>query len=532
MGMSIASTSKLPSAHRRVGDRLEAWAARLDRHRLGIAVLLLAIYVALVAPSVRRHLWFDELHTVYIAQATSIRQFIDEIRLLDLNPPLTYLLVRVSMKIFGATEVGARMPIILGYFAGSMAFFLFASRRVGALWAATGVGLFWYSQGFYFATEARPYAVLLGCFGIMLLCWDHATQTVGSVRMRRWWLAGLVAGEIGMLLSHVYAPLWIALFFAAEAMWSYQKRHIDWSLWAALILPMTVCVSYLPLIDNVSQGVFPPEFQGSFSKASWFYVRALFQIMPPLLVGGLTAFAIAAWRRKTGAESELSASDTNRIPAPELVLLLCSLAPPAVLNAIAVREHIAFYDRHAFLTTFTVVILLLLFIAYESRANRLSGLAAAVITLGFTVFLPARNLVPHAAASDPAILRTDFERVLPDLPFVTNSVFTYLEMDHYEGEAFVKRLYYLADPGLSIKYKQSNLTEGVPLMKQYFPIRANVSSYAEFVKTHRHFLVWGEMDFNGWLLHKLKDDGARLIEIGNFKTAYLDSKLYEVHLDR
>ncbi len=492
----------------------------------------MVIYLALVTPSVRRHLWFDELHTVYIAQATSIRQFIDEIRLLDLNPPLTYLLVRISMKIFGATEVGARVPVILGYFAGSMAFFLFATRRVGALWAATGVGLFWYSQGFYFATEARPYAVLLGCFGITLVCWDHATQAAGSVRLRRWWLAGLVAGEIGMLLSHVYAPLWIAPFFAAEAVRGYQKRHIDWSLWAALIFPMTVCVSYLPLIDNVGQGVFPPEFQGSFSKASWFYVRSLFQIMPPLLVGGLTAFGIAAWRRESGAQSEPRAPDTNKIAAPELGLLLCSLAPPALLNAIAIRKHIAFYDRHAFLTTFTVVILLLLFVAYESRANKLSGLAAAVITLGFTLFLPARSLVPHAAAPDSASSRTDFERVLPDLPFVTNSVFTYLEMDHYEGEAFVKRLYYLADPALSIKYKQSNLTEGVPLMKQYFPIRANVSSYAAFVNTHRHFLVWGEMDLNGWLLHKLKDDGARLIEIGNFNTAYLDSKLYEVQLDR
>src|SRR5579859_6089196 len=135
----IRSTSSSPSAGpaaaMTVGDRLEAWAWRLDRRPILIVVLLAAIYVVLIAPSVHRHLWYDELHTVYIAQATSVRQFIDEIRLLDLNPPLTYVLVRASMSVLGPTELGARLPAIIGYFLGSMGMFIFIARRVGALWA-------------------------------------------------------------------------------------------------------------------------------------------------------------------------------------------------------------------------------------------------------------------------------------------------------------------------------------------------------------------------------------------------------------
>jgi len=515
---------------RTMGDRLEAAAWWLDRRPALIVLLLAAIYVALIAPSIHRHLWFDELHTVYIAQATSMGQFIDEIRLLDLNPPLTYLLARASMDVLGPNELGARLPVIVGYFLGSLGMFVFIARRVGALWAAAGVGLFWYNQSFYFATEARPYGVLLGCLGLALVSWDYATDRSTTPAHRRWALAGLALGTTGMLLSHVYAPLWIAPFWAAEVVRSWRQRHIDWPLWAALVFPMAACVTYVPLVRNVGHGVFPPEFQGSVSKAVWFYVKTFFQIAPPLMVGGLTAFAITAWRRRAPDNVQPNAASPTGIPAHEMAFFLVALLPPALLNAVAMRQHIAFYDRHAFLTTLTAVLLFLLFIAYESRANRLAGLAAAFIILGFTVFLPAQSLVPHGPeAVKPA--RKDFQNIDPTLPFVTNSVFTFVEMDRYENPALVARLYYLVDPESSIKYAHSNLTEGMLVMKQYFPIRANVSPYADFAATHRHFLVWGEMDLNGWLLRKLKTEGAHLTQIGKFDTPYLDSELYEVRLD-
>ena len=73
-------------------------------------MLLTVIYVMLIAPSVNRHPhWYDELHTVYIAQATSVQQLVDEIRLPDLNHPLSYLSScrTFPMKIFGVTEIGS-----------------------------------------------------------------------------------------------------------------------------------------------------------------------------------------------------------------------------------------------------------------------------------------------------------------------------------------------------------------------------------------------------------------------------------------
>jgi hypothetical protein len=526
-----ASQSVAPAVT--VGDHLEAWACRLDRRWVPIILMLGVIYVALIAPSVHRHLWFDELHTYYIAQASSVRQFVEEIRVLDLNPFLTFLLARASMSALGPTEVGTRLPVILGFFLGSIAMFIFMARRVGALWAAAGVGLLWYNQSFYYATEARPYGILLGFLGLMLVSWDYAADPTTGRRLRRWALGGVAAGAAGMLLSHGYAVFWIMPFWAAELIRQWRQRHIDWPLWAALILPMASCLTYIPLLQNAGQAVFEQSLQGSLGNAVWFYVRTFYPIAPLVIVGGIAAIGIAAWRRASAAGPRSDTVEATGMAAHDLTFLVFALLPPALLNIVTHYMHIAFYDRHAFLTRFTADLLILLFIAYECRANRLSGLAAAIIMLGFTLFLSTDRLksfyAPPAAATSSA--GKDFERIDPELPFVANSVLTYLEMDHYEKPEFLTRLYYLVDSESAIKYTHSNMTEGLPVMKQYFPIRANVASYSEFTSTHRHFLVWGVPGQQGWLLTKLNAEGAQVKEIGRFDSPYSDPELYEVRLD-
>jgi hypothetical protein len=70
-----------------------------------------------------------------------------------------------------------------------------------------------------------------------------------------------------------------------------------------------------------------------------------------------------------------------------------------------------------------------------------------------------------------------------------------------------------------------------PIMQRWFPIRANVSPYREFVKSHRRFLVLTAHDCPlDWLLLKLKDDGAQIRFLQNLQTGYYDRELYEVTL--
>src|ERR1019366_7641814 len=53
---------------------------------------------------VTRHLDHDEIFTFYIAQAPTLRQLFKLSHIVDLQPPLSYLLVRASFAIFGVSS--------------------------------------------------------------------------------------------------------------------------------------------------------------------------------------------------------------------------------------------------------------------------------------------------------------------------------------------------------------------------------------------------------------------------------------------
>jgi Dolichyl-phosphate-mannose-protein mannosyltransferase len=507
-----------------VGDRLEKWAWWVDRRPALMILVLTAVYVVLIHHFAYRHLWFDELHTFYIAQAPSLSRFFEEIRLLDLNPPLQYALVRGSFELFGRSELTTRLPVILIFFIGSMCTFVFMRRRVGALWAAAGVQLSWYTLFFYLATEARPYGILIGCLGITLMSWDFA---ISGIR-RGWALAGISIGALGMILSHVYAPLWIMPFWASEIVRDWRQRRIDWPVWATLVLPLVACVTYLPLVRSVGSGVFPPQFLGSVEAAAFLYLRILLPDFLPVLIAAAAAFAIAAWR---------GTKPIADLGAPQLTFFTASLLPPALLNALSIYKHIPFYDRYASPAALTISIAILLFVAHESKANRLSGLVTALVFFGFSVLFPVELLhSPFADASQVpqiSVSRTPFGRIHPELPMVINNALVFLEIDHYEDDPNVlERLYYLADPEFALEYTKTNVTEGLPVLKRYFPIRANILPYSVFILSHRHFLVWGRIDDElGWLLRKLRADQVAVRELGDFESADYSGKLYEVNLD-
>ena len=442
---------------------------------------------------------------------------IEEIQRLDLNPPLMYVLVRASMDLFGHSEFGARLPVMLGFFAASAGMFWFLSRRAGVLWAAASVGLFWYSPFFMYATEARPYGLLLGFLGLTLVSWDSVVA--GS--RRRWAVAGVAVGATAMMLTHVYGILWIMPFCAAELVRFWRTRRPDWPLWAALVLPISAALTYIPLIRNVAGGVFPTDYQGSVEKAYLFYLSIFVSVYLPVIIAGAFAFGVVVWRKDTSPK-------VAGFAPYELVLFLTALLPPALLNAVAMQRHMAFYPRHAVSTVLTTDLLLVLLLAYESKLNRLAGLAAATVMVGFTLVPAVRGLTQHVPPSFTSQVK--FEGIDPELPVVANSALTFLEMDHYEDPTFLSRLYYLVDRDSAIRYAHSTLTEGLPDLKRYFPVRANVSSYSDFSAKHRHFLVWGVQGKGDWLLKKLKAEGAALAEIGVFDTPYTDSHLYDVTL--
>ena len=137
---------------------------------LALSVSFTVLYVALVALSFDRPLWFDELLTYFIACAHDYSQA----RVWDLNPPLLHLLARFSLWLGSGNPVFTRLPSAVAFYLASGCLFLFCARRVGLAFGLLPVLFLWYSPNLQYATEARPYALLCFFFSALLLLWDLA----------------------------------------------------------------------------------------------------------------------------------------------------------------------------------------------------------------------------------------------------------------------------------------------------------------------------------------------------------------------
>jgi hypothetical protein len=119
----------------------------------------------------------------------------------------------------------------------------------------------------------------------------------------------------------------------------------------------------------------------------------------------------------------------------------------------------------------------------------------------------------------------------PDLPLVVSSGLIYYEMNHYAPPQLAARTWYLSDQQAALRITGTNVFEGFPAMDRMFPFRAKLGSYHSFVKTNRHFLVYGYAVYeNDWLVSKLMEDGARLTFLGRRDEEFGRAVLYEVQM--
>ena len=194
----------------RLRDRLET--GRFTRYDSVIALLIiLLLYVAVTLGAVSRHLWFDELFTYWIAQAPSVSELLKQVRI-DLHPPLEYLLVRGSLAVFGDSEFATRFPSIVAFLIGSLCLYRFVCKRLTWAYGMLAMLVFWSTPFLSYATEARPYALIVAFFGIAMLAWQRA---IAPAR-RKSSVVVLALAVLGMMLSHFFSLFYIWHFCVAE----------------------------------------------------------------------------------------------------------------------------------------------------------------------------------------------------------------------------------------------------------------------------------------------------------------------------
>ena len=508
-----------PISTRSVEQTSEARSPSESSYELwSVLAALTVLYVAAVLVANRRFVWFDELFTLDIAKAKSIPQMWMLSRRFDFQLPAGYLLSRLSMKVFGESKLGLRFPSMLEFYVGSMVLFFYVRRKVGIAYAAAAVLILWIGETFPYATEARPYALLLMFFSILLLCWDVATHSEN----RSLALWGTAIANLGMLSAHFFAPLSLFPFLAAEAVRFRRTRKPDFALWTALLLPTVAIAFYIPPLDRYAALYFPSLFEASWGRIPHFYYDAIDVIGVALFLAVLAASLVPQEKPHVA-----SARSWRR---EELVLFGCVLLNPILLNISLMRRHGAFWDRYAITTEAVMYIGIPMLLGLRLRGNRLAGYTAAAILLVFCVQGDIWLTVSKPSLQDASVLAP----IRPDLPLVAASGVTFFEMNHHEKPDILSRLYFLKDRSVAMEYTHTNLFEDRGFgdgMKPYFPISAKVASYADFIHQHREFLVLGTYDApEEWLLQKLDDDGAQLIRLGTYQVPYVDTDLYLVNL--
>jgi hypothetical protein len=475
---------------------------------------LTGLYATIVSLGLRRPVWFDELLTFDIAKAKTVPQMWEMIGRIDFQPPLIYLLSRFSMRIVGATPLGLRLPSMVAFYAASLTFFFYVRRKLGNGYAVCALLLLWVGQTGPFATEARPYALFLMFFAVLLLSWDVAATS--EKRTLALWGVGL--SNVGMLSVHVFAPLSLFPFLAAEAARFSRTRKPDLRLWAALLLPIAVTALNLPLVFGYGAVYFPPAFQASWGKLPHFYYATMSEIGVALFLALCAALLVP---RNNSAYRAV-----YRPRREEIILYSCLFVIPLLLDPLLMSRHGAFWDRYAITTEAAIYIGMVILLGLRLKGNRYAGYAAAAVLLVLCVKVNVwrASLVPKH--QDASIL----DSVRPDLPLVVAGPVPFFEMNHREEPKLLSRLFFLKDRAAAIRYTHTNLFEdrGFPNHRYpAVPISAQVEDYSEFVRKHPKFLVLGNLDApEEWLLPKLKDDGAQLTWLGAYPIPYVDSNLY------
>ena len=496
--------------------RADRLALALERKPALLIALFLACYVLLLIFPVQRRLWHDELFTYYISQAPDIPMLLWESHHLDLNPPMVYAVTRGWQQLFGTNETVSRIPSTIAFGFASLGFVLFLRRRMGWLWAVAAILLCWASPNFVYATELRPYALLLFFFSALLLSWDAAH----SERHRYWGLAGVFLSACGMLLTHMLAIFPLGAVYLGELLRTVRHRRVDWQLWLSLLLPLGIVSSYFETdqTQRVQGSVYPPTFQAGPRKIAVYLAKVCLGIAIPACLAIAAAF-LAARPRFRDSLRKSTAADTG--------LWVGLLSLPFLINLILMATHSAFFERYCLATSLTIAISTVILMGAVTDWSRLAALSSAVVILLFAL---EENFVRPFWHQTHMTVVAASDQIPAGLPVVAASGLTFLEMDHYERPEFLQRVYYLTDHDSAFQYAHANIFEFMATEAKYFPIRSHVTPYQEFIRRFPRFIVLGSIEYpEDWLLRKLVAEGAKVRQIGSIQGhMYRDDTLYEI----
>jgi 4-amino-4-deoxy-L-arabinose transferase-like glycosyltransferase len=238
---------------------LAAWVGR-PASRGAIAVVAFgAIYaVAAGVVAARRPLWNDELYTYHFARVPDVADLWRALQTgADQAPPLAYLLTRASLGLFGTSPLSMRLPELVAFFVSSVCMYVFVARRTNELYGLIAMLLPSVTAAYYYASEARAYALVLAFGALALVSWQLATEGVRPRLM----VPGLFVALFLATSSHYYAVLILVPLVLGELVRTALLRKADWRVWLAFSGSLLPLVAFIQLV-RASHG-YAADFWGT-----------------------------------------------------------------------------------------------------------------------------------------------------------------------------------------------------------------------------------------------------------------------------
>jgi hypothetical protein len=356
-------------------------------------------------------------------------------------------------------------------------------------------------------------------------------------KSRPGWLLLVLLSGFALVACHFMAAFVLLAFLAAEGVRFWQSRKLDVALILCYILPFSVLVVYHSKISGYETLIFPRSFMPAPDTPLIAYVVLGYYAWLFFLAGAAIVSGPYLVNANPGVRTRSSKKSGKHFLTPERTLLLVLFLEPVVAIAAIWRGHGAFFPRYGLPATIPMAI----GTAYVLHAALRNSKLAGVITICLLGAHPAYRVLTNPAwlqpgqiaGVDPGPGKPDYHSVEPDLPFVVASGLTYVEMNHRESPAFLRRVYYLTDSAAAAEYAHATLFEHEEAIREMFHFQAEVEPLRQFESEHRKFLVLGTFDYpEDWLLRKMKADGDAIRFLGNYATSYKDGRLYEVTLSQ
>jgi hypothetical protein len=488
----------------RVAEAIRDYCERRKVLLLCIVSIVYLVSTCLLAS--RKPMWNDELFTYYISGLPTISDIWSALLTGgEVIPPFFHIITRISLSLFGVSELAIRLPEVLGFWVMSLCLFRFVSQRSSALYGFAAMLFPLVTKAYSYAYEARPYGIVLGFAGVSLVSWQSAV--VGHYRKLS--LIGLAVSLAAAMSSHYYAVLLLLPLAVGEAARSIVLRRLDLPIWVASGSGMIPLFLFVPLIQQgrIQSAIF--WAQPHWGQMTDFYYSLLTPALLPL-VGMLIVAAVYSTTFPTSASSRNQDSRPTP-PIYEVAAALGFIAIPVVAVILAIFVTGGMTARYV-LPSVIGFSILFAFATYRLLDGRaILGASLVVLLCSGFVMAEVRNFQSIVEASSAQAKTYDFLRSHNEskLPIVASDLHTFMTLAYYAPPDIASRVVYLADPQVSLRHLgHSSVDQGILDLKPWFGLR--VEEYASYVASQQRFLVYGPIGGLNWLLSELTATNRRI----------------------